>query len=92
MTRITAVLFTTVGLLSASAALAADQPVPAKAPSAMTPTEIKTHNEGLTPTDPAYIKCRKTLEIGSLVKKAVCANAQRSSCSKLTRGRPRSSR
>lgn len=69
MTRITAVFFATAGLLSASAALAADQPVPAKAPSAMTPTEIKAHNEGLTPTDPAYIKCRKTLEIGSLVKK-----------------------
>ncbi|BBB13277.1 hypothetical protein [Sphingopyxis sp. FD7] len=69
MTRTTAAFFATVGLLSASAALAADQAALAKAPSAMTPTEIKAHNEGLTPTDPAYIKCRKTLEIGSLVKK-----------------------
>lgn len=69
MTRIAAAFFATVGLLSASAALAADQAALAKAPSAMTPTEIKAHNEGLTPTDPAYIKCRKTLEIGSLVKK-----------------------
>jgi hypothetical protein len=69
MTRTTAAFFAAVGLLSASAALAADQAALAKAPSAMTPTEIKAHNEGLTPTDPAYIKCRKTLEIGSLVKK-----------------------
>lgn len=35
----------------------------------MTPTEIKAFNEGLAQTHPYYIKCRKTLEIGSLVKK-----------------------
>lgn len=69
MTRTTAAFFATVGLLSASSAVAADKPVPPKAPSAMTPTEIKAYNEGLAPTHPAYIKCRKTLEIGSLVKK-----------------------
>lgn len=68
MTRITAAFFA-IGLLSAPAAYAADQPVLTKAPSAMTPTEIKAYNEGLSPTDPAYIKCRKTLEVGSLVKK-----------------------
>ena len=68
MTRIAAAFFV-VGLLSASGAHAADKPLLVKAPSAMTPTEIKAHNEQLPPTDPAYIKCRKTLEIGSLVKK-----------------------
>ena len=47
----------------------ADHAPPPKAPSAMTPTEIKAYNEGLAQTHPHYIKCRKTLEIGSLVKK-----------------------
>lgn len=62
-------------LLTASAAFAAestasaDHAPPPKAPSAMTPTEIKAHNDGLAQTHPYYIKCRKTLEIGSLVKK-----------------------
>ncbi|SBV34565.1 conserved exported protein of unknown function [uncultured Sphingopyxis sp.] len=62
-------------LLAAPAALAAEIAAPAdhapppKAPSAMTPTEIKAHNEGLAQTHPLYIKCRKTLAIGSLVKK-----------------------
>ena len=46
-----------------------DRAPPPKAPSAMTPTEIKAYNEGLAQTHPYYIKCRKTLEIGSLVKK-----------------------
>ena len=69
MIRNIAVVAAVAGLLSSTVAVADDQPALAKAPSAMTPTEIKAHNEGLTPTDPAYIKCRKTLEIGSLVKK-----------------------
>lgn len=69
MIRIAAAFTLLTGLLSATAAYAFDQPALAKAPSAMTPTEIKAHNEGLAPTDPTYIKCRKTLEIGSLVKK-----------------------
>jgi hypothetical protein len=50
-----------------------DRAPPPKAPSLMTPTEIKAYNEGLEQTHPFYIKCRKTLEIGSLVKKSrVC--------------------
>jgi hypothetical protein len=48
---------------------AADRAPPPKAPSAMTPTEIKAYNNGLAQTHPYYIKCRKTLELGSLVKK-----------------------
>jgi hypothetical protein len=58
-------------LIAAPVAQAAedDRAPPPKAPSAMTPTEIKAYNEGLAQTHPYYIKCRKTLEIGSLVKK-----------------------
>jgi hypothetical protein len=42
---------------------------PARVPSTMTPTEIAAHNAALAPTDPNFIKCRKTLELGSLVKR-----------------------
>ena len=56
-------------LLAASAAPAVDRAPPERKPSEMTPTEIKAFNEGLAPTHPYFIKCRKTLEIGSLVKK-----------------------
>ena len=48
---------------------AADRTPPAQPPSEMTNAEIKAFNEGLAMTHPYYIKCRKTLEIGSLVKK-----------------------
>ena len=66
--------FIAVALLAAPTAFAAentpaDHAPPPKAPSAMTPTEIKAYNEGLAQTHPYYIKCRKTLAIGSLVKK-----------------------
>ena len=54
---------------AAESAAPADHAPPPKAPSAMTPTEIKAYNEGLAQTHPYYIKCRKTLQIGSLVKK-----------------------
>ena len=46
---------------------------PDRPPSTMTSSEIKAHNEGLSPTHPYFVKCRKIEEIGSLVKKArVC--------------------
>jgi hypothetical protein len=50
----------------------------AKPPSKMSPKEIAEHNEGLDQSDPAYIKCRRLEEIGSLAgKKRVCrSNAQ----------------
>lgn len=54
---------------AAEGAVGADRAPPSKPPSAMTPTEIKSYNEGLAQTHPYYIKCRKVLEIGSLVKK-----------------------
>lgn len=46
--------------------------------SMMTPTEIRAHNEKLSSKDATYIRCRKDLQIGSLVKKSrVCkTNAQ----------------
>ena len=62
-------------LLAAPAAAEelADRAPPPKKPSLMTPTEIEAYNKGLGQTHPYYIKCRKTLEIGSLVKKTrVC--------------------
>lgn len=52
-----------------AATAVADRAPPSKPPSAMTPTEIKAYNAGLPETHPYYIKCRKTVEIGSLVKK-----------------------
>ena len=52
---------------------AAGRTAPDRPPSTMTSSEIKAHNEGLPPTHPYFVKCRKIEEIGSLVKKArVC--------------------
>ncbi len=64
-----AALLTAPPAFAAEAGSAADRAPPPKAPSAMTPTEINAYNEGLAVSHPQYIKCRKTLEIGSLVKK-----------------------
>lgn len=68
-----------VALLTAPSAFAAESVAPAdrapppKTPSLMTATEIKAYNEGLPQTHRYYIKCRKSVEIGSLVKKSrVC--------------------
>ncbi|OHD04578.1 MAG: hypothetical protein A2885_15190 [Sphingopyxis sp. RIFCSPHIGHO2_01_FULL_65_24] len=62
-------LFAVLAVVAPVAHAAEDRAPPPKAPSEMTPTEIKAYNEGLDQTHPYYIKCRKTLEIGSLVKK-----------------------
>ena len=50
----------------------------AKVPSKMSPSEIAEYNKGLEQSDPAYIKCRRIGETGSLAgKKRVCrSNAQ----------------
>lgn len=59
--------------LAALASEPADRDPPEKAPSAMTPTEIAAYNKGLPSSHPYFIRCRKLLETGSLVKKArVC--------------------
>lgn len=80
MTRLFPALIAAALIASPAAAdegAAIDRAPPTQPPSAMTPTEIKAHNEGLAQTHPYYIKCRKTLEIGSLVKKnRVCHTNQ----------------
>ena len=50
----------------------------AKSPGKMSPREIAEFNKGLDTSDPAYIKCKRMGETGSLVgKKRVCrSNAQ----------------
>lgn len=50
----------------------------AKSPGKMSPSEIAEYNKGLDSSDPAYIKCQRVGETGSLVgKKRVCrSNAQ----------------
>lgn len=66
-------------MLAVPASAAADRRPPLDRPaSTMTSGEIKAYNEGLAPTHPDFIKCRKIEEVGSLVKKArVChRNAQ----------------
>ena len=46
---------------------------PDRAPSVMTSTEIAAFNQGLANSHPYFIKCRRLLETGSLVKRArVC--------------------
>jgi hypothetical protein len=49
-----------------------------KTPGKMSPSEIQESNKGLEPSDPAYIKCKRVGETGSLAgKKRVCrSNAQ----------------
>ena len=49
-----------------------------KSPMKMSPSEIAEFNEGLESSDPAYIKCQRVAETGSLIgKKRVCrSNAQ----------------
>lgn len=44
-----------------------------KSASAMTPSEIKAFNKDLADSDSRYIRCRRSIETGSLVKKVrVC--------------------
>ncbi len=63
--------FTLLSVALAPAALAqADEVLPPdRAPSLMTPTEIRAHNSELDPKHPYYIKCRKDAVVGSLVRK-----------------------
>ena len=42
---------------------------PDRAPSLMTPTEIRAYNDGLDFKHPYYIRCRKDPVVGSLVRK-----------------------
>lgn len=38
----------------------------------MTPTQIADYNSALTPTDPGFIKCVRTENPGSMVKRRIC--------------------
>lgn len=75
MKRLLALVFVAV-IVAPGSALAsepAERAPPQKAPSAMTSTEIFLYNKELGTTHPLFIRCRKLLETGSLVKKArVC--------------------
>lgn len=42
---------------------------PDRAPSLMTPTEIRAYNDGLGSAHPNYIRCKKDPVVGSLVRK-----------------------
>ncbi|MCA1661563.1 MAG: hypothetical protein LC648_05170 [Novosphingobium sp.] len=62
-----------IALSQAAAAAPASEPDTVKGPVAMTGAQIKQYNAGLERGDPAYIRCEKILETGSLVKKhTVC--------------------
>lgn len=51
-------------------AFAGDEKLPPdRAPSLMSPTEIRAYNDGLDPAHPYYIRCRKDPVVGSLVRK-----------------------
>ena len=57
-------------LLAAGPAFAGEEKLPPdRAPSAMTPTEIRAYNDGRDPAHPYYIRCRKDPVVGSLVRK-----------------------
>lgn len=67
-------------IVIASVLLAASSPAPAladaekklppdRAPSLMTPTEIRAYNAGLDFKHPYYIRCKKDPVVGSLVRK-----------------------
>ena len=68
------------GLAVAAAALLVSSPAPTiaatekklppdRAPSLMTPTEIRAYNTGLDLSHPYYIRCRKDAVVGSLARK-----------------------
>jgi len=72
-------MFPAIGLiLIATPAQAADNRLPPdRPPSEMTSSEITAYNLGLEDVHPNYIRCRKTVVIGSLVKKQrVCRTNQ----------------
>lgn len=54
---------------SGQALAGAEKLPPDRAPSEMTPTEIREYNAGLDSAHPYYIRCRKDPVVGSLVRK-----------------------
>jgi hypothetical protein len=74
-------------LLLAAGSPDAAPAMPSAAPGEMTPAQVKAHNAGLDRKDPAYIRCVRKAEVGSLVaRKAVCkTNSQWAANEKATR-------
>jgi hypothetical protein len=56
-------------VLIAPVAASEEKLPPERAPSLMTPTEIRAYNAGLDLAHPYYIRCRKDPVVGSLVRK-----------------------
>lgn len=57
-------------LFASHAFAASDEKLPPdRAPSLMTPTEIRAYNAGLDAKHPYYIRCRKDPVVGSLARK-----------------------
>ncbi|MBX9883699.1 MAG: hypothetical protein K2X68_01875 [Novosphingobium sp.] len=56
-------------LAAAAAAPAADLPALEKDPTAMSQSEIRAFNKGRTLSDPDFIRCRKSEDTGSLVRR-----------------------
>ena len=69
MRMISLVVLTAVLTAPSIAAYADGKLPPDGPPSLMTPTEIRAYNEGLDPTHPYYIRCRKDPVVGSRVRK-----------------------
>lgn len=60
-------------VLTAGSAATAEVEVPEPNPSKMSRAEIRAHNEKVGPEHPKYIRCRRDVEIGSLVKaRTIC--------------------
>ena len=73
MGRFPSFVFGSAAIALASAALStveSEQKLPPdRPPSEMTPTEIRAYNEGLDFSHPYYIRCRKDVVVGSLIRK-----------------------
>ena len=71
--RITSLAFASLLLAVSGPALAIvdaeNRLPPDRAPSLMTPTEIRAYNEGLDLKHPYYIRCKKDPVVGSLARK-----------------------
>lgn len=62
-------LFALAAVAASSSAPATELPALDKDPTAMSQSEIRAFNKGRTVNDPDFIRCRRTEETGSLVRK-----------------------
>jgi hypothetical protein len=70
-------LFALAAAAASAQAPAAELPVLDKDPTAMSQSEIRAFNAGRPATDPDFIRCRRTEETGSLVRKTfICHTKQ----------------